>query len=111
MEFWILHSLLCSPFNCTLTISADHSISHFSSNLPSPPRSRVARGPSAASGGQPLVSSSSPTMVPTPAAAVNPPFDEVGSLVPTPSHGHRVNEEPITSVEPFEPAPQMDKGK
>ena len=50
-------------------------------------------------------------MVPTPAAIVNPLSDEVGSLAPIPSHGHSVNEDVITSVEPFDLVPPMDKGK
>ena len=50
-------------------------------------------------------------MVPTPTAIVNPLSDEVGSLVPGPSHGHSINEDPITSIEPLKPAARMDKGK
>ena len=42
---------------------------------------------------------------------MDPSPDGAGSLVPVPSHGHSINEDPITSVEPFEPAPWMDKGK
>ena len=57
-----------------------------------------------------LVSSSS-IIVLAPMAVVNPPPDEVGSLVPTPSHNHSVNEDPVTLVESFKPASQMDKGK
>ena len=99
LEFWILPSFLCSPFNYTLVISADQSMSRFSSNLPRPPRSRVSCGPDTASGGQPLVSSF-PVVVPTLVAAMNPPHKGAGSLVPAPSHN------PVTLVEPFEPAPQ-----
>ena len=40
-----------------------------------------------------------------------PLSDEAGSLAPVPSHGHSVNVEAITHVEPLEPAPWMDKGK
>ena len=75
-------------------------MSHFLSNLPRPLRSKVPRGPSAESGGQSLVSSSSPTVVPTFVATVNPPPNVAGSIIPAPSQGHGVNEDPITSVEP-----------
>ena len=44
-------------------------------------------------------------------AAVNPLPNMAGSLVPTPSQGNIVNEDPITSMEPFESAPWVDKGK
>ena len=50
-------------------------------------------------------------MVPTPVATVNLLPHWAGSLVPDPSHRHSVNEDLITSEEPFEPAPGMDKGK
>ena len=60
-------------------------MSHFLSNLPRPLRSKVPRGPSAELGGQPLVSSSSPAMVPTPVATVNTPPNMASSLIPTPS--------------------------
>ena len=103
-------SFLYSPFNYTLAISADHLMSHFSRNLPRCPWSKVSHGPGAVSGGQPLISSS-PVVVPIPVAIVNPPPDGVGSLIPTPSHGHSINEDPVTSVEPFESTPQMNKGK
>ena len=86
-------------------------MSHFFSNLPPPLRSRFSSGPGAASGGQPLVSSSSSVVVPTPATVMNPLSDEIGSLVSAPSHGHSVNKDPVTSMEPLEPAPRMDKGK
>ena len=102
---------LCSPFNCTLAISTDRSMSQFSSNHPFPSRSRFSRGPSAASGRQPLVFSSSPDVVPTSTTIMNPSSDEVGSLAPVPSHGHSVNKDVVTPTEPLEPVPQMDKGK
>ena len=86
-------------------------MSHFSSNLSRPSRSRVLRGPGAASGGQPLVSSSSPVVVPTPIAAVNRPPNVAGSLIPAPGHDHGANKDPITLVEPYESAPLVDKGK
>ena len=79
-------------------------MSHFSSNLPHPPRSR---GPDA---GQLLVPSS-PAVVSTPVAAANPLPFRAGSLVPASSHGHSVDEDPVTLVDPIEPAPQMDRGK
>ena len=44
-------------------------------------------------------------MVPTPTIVVNPLFDEAGSLALVPNHGHSVNEDPVTLVEPFELAP------
>ena len=44
-------------------------------------------------------------MVPIPTVVVNPLFDEAGSLAPIPNHGHSVNEDPITLVEPFKHAP------
>ena len=71
-------------------ISVDQSMSHSFSNLPRPLRSRVPRGPGAASGRQPSVSSSSSVVVPTPEAAVDPLPNVVGSLVPTPSQGHSI---------------------
>ena len=86
-------------------------MSYFLSNLPHPLSSRVPCSPGAASDKEPLVSFSSPTMVPTPAAAVNPLPNVVGSLVPAPSHSHSVNKDPVTSIEPFESAPRVDKGK
>ena len=82
-------------------------MSHFLSNLPCPSRSRIPHGSSATSGGQPPVSSSSPAMVPTPEAAVNPPPNIASSLIPA----HGINEDSATSVEPSESAPQVDKGK
>ena len=104
-------SFLCSPFNFTLVVSADHSMSQFLSNLPFPLRSRFSRGPGTASSGQPLVPSSSLAMVPTSTTVVNPPSYELSLLAHVPSHGHSVNKDSVTSVEPFEPTPQMDKGK
>ena len=92
-------------------ISVNQSICHFSSNLPHPPRSRVPQGPGVASGGQPLVSSSSPVVVPIPAAALNTLPNMADSLVPIPSQGHSVNKDLVTLVEPFESTPQVDKGK
>ena len=83
----------------------------FFRNLPYPLRFRVSHGLSVALGKQPLVFSSSAVMVPTPTAAVNLLLDEVGSLVLVPSHGHSVNEDPATSVEPFELAPGMERRK
>ena len=93
-------------------ILVDHSMSHFLSNLPHPPRSRVPRGPGAASGGQPLVSSSSsPVVVPTLMATMNPPLDMTGLLILTLSQGSGTNEDPITLMEPSESSPRVDKGK
>ena len=80
-------------------------MSQFLSNLIPPSRSRFSRGPGAISSRQPLVLSSSHVVVPTPATVMNPMSDEVGSLAPVPSHGHSVNEDLVTSVEPLEPAP------
>ena len=111
LEFSILPSFFYSPFNCTLAISADRSMSQFSSNLPPPPKSRFSRGPGAASSEQPLVPSSSPIVVPTSIAILNPLSNEASSLAPVPSHGHSVNENIVTPAEPLEPAPRMDKGK
>ena len=107
LEFWILPSCHCSLFNYSLAISVDHSMSHFSSNIPHPLRSSVSRVPST---GQSMVSPYL-TVVPTPVVTVNPPPNGAGSLVFAPSHGHNVSENPVTSVEPLEPTPQMDKGK
>ena len=81
------------------------------SNLLPLPRSRFYRGPRVASGGQPLVPSSFPIVVPTPARVVNPSSDEVGSLVLVPSHGCIINEDVVLPLEPLEPTPRMDKGK
>ena len=50
-------------------------------------------------------------MVPTPTIVVNPPFDKAGSLASIPSHGHSVNEDAITPVEPLKSTPRMEKGK
>ena len=86
-------------------------MSHFSSNIPRASRTRVSYSLGVVLGRQPLVSSLSHSVVPTPAAVVNPPPDKVGSLVPTPSHGHSVNKDPVTSVELFKPIHRMDKGK
>ena len=86
-------------------------MSQFSSNLFPPSRSRFSHGFGAASGGRPLVPSSSSSVVLTPTVAVNPLSNEVGSLAPIPNHGYSVNEDPVTSVAPFEPIPQMNKGK
>ena len=49
-------------------------------------------------------------MVPAPVATVNPSPDGADSLVPTPNHGHRFNEDPVTSMEPFEPTPGWTRG-
>ena len=92
-------------------MSVDQLMSHFSSNLPRPPRSRVLRSPGAACGEQPLVFSSSPVTVPTPAATVNPLPNLTGSLVLAVSQGHSINEDPVTSVEPFEFTPRGGQGK
>ena len=92
-------------------ISVDQSMSHFLSNIPRPSRSRVPRSPGATSGKQPLVSSSSPAMVPIPVATVNSSPNVADSLMPAPSQGHSINEDLVASMEPFESFPQMDKGK
>ena len=86
-------------------------MSRFSRNLPPPPRFRFSRDPGTASGGHPLVLSSSPTVVPMPAVVMNTLFDEASSLAPVPSHGHSVNEDVVTPTEPLQPAPRMDKVK
>ena len=77
-------------------------MSHFSSNLSRPPRSRVPRRSGAVSDGQ-LVSSSysSPVVVPTLEAVVNPLPNVEGSRIPA----HGVHEDPTTSVEPFKSTP------
>ena len=79
------------------------------SNLPPPLRSRFSHGPSAASGGHPLVPSSA--VVPAPIAVMSHSLDGADSLAPIPSHGHSVNEDAVPPVESLELAPQMDKGK
>ena len=63
----------------------------------------------ATSGGQPLISFLFPIVVLTPAAIMNPLFDEAGFLVPVLSHGHNINEDLVTLVEPLEPAPGWTK--
>ena len=80
-------------------------MSQFSSNLPPPMRSRFSHGPSAASGRQPLVPSSSPDVVPIFPAAVAPSSDGAGSLVPIPNHGHSVNKDVVPPMRPLDPAP------
>ena len=108
LELWILPLFLCLPFNYSYVISADRSMSQFSSNLPLPPRSRFCCIPGAAPGGQPLIPSSSPVVVPAPTLVMNSSSDGAGSFVPVSSHGHVFNEDVTLPSEPFEP---MDKGK
>ena len=73
-------------------------MSRILSNLPRPLRSRAPCGPSAASGWQPSVFSPSPAMKPSP--------NVVGSLVPAPSQGRGVNEDPFTLMEPLRLPPE-----
>ena len=44
-------------------------------------------------------------------AVVNPPPNMAGSLIPTLNQSHGANEVLVTSVEPSEFAPQVDRGK
>ena len=79
-------------------------MSLFSSNLPSPPRSRFSRCPVAASGGPPLGPSFAvvPASAPAFTTIVSPSPDEAGSLAPIPSHGHSISKDVDTPSEPLE---------
>ena len=75
-------------------------MSQFLSNLPPPSKSRFSHGPSATSGGQPLVPSS--VMVPALIVVLTPSLNGAGSLALVPSHGYKVHEDGVPLVEYLE---------